>query len=426
MGSNNQFALENAVQDYAHDLFATDVKAEFEYQIGEWKKYINRIIDAEKAASKSQEDLLTAVLNERQKADQANAMIAMFAFSLLGGAALSWVSGLVQYKLFPALNSSNFVMKERLVFLRNQYSKRYAEPAFMYSNEAVPNNIMAKIFGDASKNLLQPLVNSIGDGVGKIPARGKGRSSEELTALSLISKNANSDAVSQSLKTRLENALEDEKQLTTKTILALALEIKRSQVFGKNVLAYLYKTQPQAIKANDQSKMQLARQFIEKIVDAQRQKWAETWFYYGNEPPNPSVAEMSRRLEREIWGMWILDQEYKVKKVEIRDSQDDVLLRVLDVVEGRHEIPFHRLIVNRLIDLGVILPQTSRQFKELNERNSGSQNRERPNVLVSENLDTQKELTEIQDWAKTHPPEFISGHLDGSIRMLESIIHVHL
>ncbi len=172
--------------------------------------------------------------------------------------------------------------------------------------------------------------------------------------------------------------------------------------------------------------LQVANKFVEKIVDEQREKWAKEWLYYGNNPPNASTYEMSRKIEREIWAMWILDQDFNLYSKQMGGFQGEVDgTWEQPIVEGRDRMPFHKLIVEKLIELGVVIPQTSRQFDALNHRNWGNPNKERPNVLIEGQLDDDNELSEIQNWAKNHQPETLAGAFGTQVRMLPSIIDVH-
>ena len=72
-GGTNRLALENEIQDYAAYLLSDHVVKEYKYVLGEWKKYINRVVDAEKEAQANFEKILNHILSEPQKAQQMKA-----------------------------------------------------------------------------------------------------------------------------------------------------------------------------------------------------------------------------------------------------------------------------------------------------------------------------------------------------------------
>ena len=145
-----------------------------------------------------------------------------------------------------------------------------------------------------------------------------------------------------SLKTRLENALLTE--TTIKTISNLALDVRRSPEFGKNLLKKLYQQKPQLKKMKDPEIQQAANALIETIVDEGRAKWAQDWFYYGHDPATTSTQEMSQKLEREIWGLWILDMGFGMVEYDNTSFAGEVVSGgVYYMVDQRY--PFRR--VNR-------------------------------------------------------------------------------
>lgn len=415
---SNQLIWENVIRDYAHDLLATHVVREYEYQIGEWQKYINRVLDAEKIALENHQSVVTKVINKKQEQDQKGAMFAMLALSLLTGPALSWISGTIQYNLFPRLFTKS---KSTHVYLD-------VRGKFRTFTESSHDKVAAKIFGDAAANVVQEIgVNRfLADAIKKVSKREKGKSYQELTTAALIQDNANSNDLYHSLKTRLENALIDEKTRTVKTISELALIIRRDPNWGKEVLAHLYKTQPNLQKMNDVGLQQAINKHIEDLINYWRGEWAKEALYYGRNPPNTSTYEMSRKIEREIWGMWILDMDFGLVGYDNTSYAGEVISGGIDYkMEGRGGIPFDSLILERLIELGVIFPQTTRQLADLNNRNWGNPNKEKPNIFVDKTVDEGREIGAINDWAEKHPPELLSGSIDSVARTLPSVINVH-
>lgn len=427
MSIGNELVLENAIVQHAYDLFGTEVIKEYRYQIIEWQKYINQVVDAEREALKNHQNTLKEVINAEKEAKQAGAMYAMLALSLLSGPALSWIGGTIQYKLYPALRSeprlahTYFYMEKR---------KNRAKSVRMEYTAEEHNKVAAKIFGDASVNITQLVgVDYLANKI-QTKARENGNSFDQVASLSMIPQNAKSDTLYQSLKTNFENALADEQLKTEMTISDFALELKANPRlgpnFGKAVLEKMYREQPNTKQESQALRQQRAYQAVIKIVDAFRNKWADDWFYYGNNPPRVSTYEMSRKIEREIWAMWLLDQAFKTVVYSEVSFQGEVESEIeYEQLEGRDQIPLATPILNRLIELGVVFPQTATQLKQLNDRNLGKPKKEKPDVFISKSIDTPQELIELENWAKNHPIELLSGVFDSEIRMLPSVIDIH-
>ncbi len=425
-GNNNgNIFLGDRIVEYAHDLLATHTVREYEYVIGKWEDYINRVIDAEKMALDEHQKVLNAVLNQIQQQQQAGAMFAMLALTLVTGPALSWIGGAIQYKLYPLLASQNR-WKTAMVYMQNRLGK--GNSYRMSISESEHNRVAAKIFGDAASNVAQQVgvERFLGRMVANISPRANTKTHQELSALLQIPANAPSRDLHQSLRTRMEASLRDEKEKTVKTISDMALELRRSSTFIKGAYEFFVKLNAQVRGGNVGVQQMAADRFVERMVDEQREKWAKEWLYYGNLPPQTSIVEMSRKIEREIWAMWIIDQEftlYSQQKGSFAGEVDGTWEELY--VAGRDGLAFHSLIVARLTDLGVVIPQTSRQFADLNERNWGNPNKEKPTVLVKDSVDDSQELDEIQAWAKNRQPELLSGHFDSQPRNIGSIVNVH-
>lgn len=426
--ANDEVIVENAIREYAKGLFEDDVIGEYECQILEWEIFLNNVIDAERLALKNHEDTLKKVLNEQQRQDQLGAMFAMMALSLAAGPALSWITGAIETRIFPKYFSMSQRTSQQI--LLEHKNKTKLTPFTVYRNHDEYNKVAAKMFAEFTANVIQKgYIDPINYYISKLPDRNaasnNSKSYQELTSVVAIDNNANSDLLYSSLKSRIENALKDEIMVTRSQIRELALNVRRDAQFGRKMLDILYRLNPQIEKWGLREKQKAAELFIESWIDGCRSEWARKWLYYGNNPPKTSIFEMSRKLEREIWKMWILDQEFKFHKTEPVDNQDGVRGIGLRWVEGRNKIKFHKIIVERLIDLGVVIPQTVMQVVALHERNSGNPNKEVPDVSVKGAVDDPQELAEIQNWAENHATEMLNGKFDSTPRAIGSIVNVH-
>ena len=220
----------------------------------------------------------------------------------------------------------------------------------------------------------------------------------------------------------LENALIDEERITVQAISDLALRIRRSQKFGGKVLDRMYALHPHLETADDKKQLYMARLKVENFVDDQRIQWANEWLYFGNLPPNTPMLEMARRIEREIWSIWITDQDFKMYSEQKGGFQGEVDGTWDEVyAEGRDKIRFTYDIVERLIELDVIAPQTAKQ----RQRSQTRADRQNPSVTFHMELDDERELSAIDHWAEHHPVEMISGKFDHIRRAIPHITEVH-
>ncbi len=191
MSGNNQMFLENAIRDYAHDLLAIHTVGEYQYVIGEWQKYINLVVDAERMALENHQQVLSKVMNQMQQEQQASAMFAMLALSLLAGPALSWIGAGIEFKLYPFLTSQ----KRFKTIMAYTNDRSRGEVVRMIHSENTHNHIMAKVFGDTTTSIGQQVVGNylLNPMVNKTSTRAKGKSYQELMALSQIPANSKSN-----------------------------------------------------------------------------------------------------------------------------------------------------------------------------------------------------------------------------------------
>lgn len=425
----NDWIIENEIQQYTSYLFSDLVVWEYEKQIEKWRGYINRVVDAEKMALEKHQNAITEILNNQRQVESESAMLALMVFTLLTGPALSWISGRIQYNLFPKYASSfNHKGSSGYIVIDG---RKTAHKVQLSINESEYNKVVAKVFGDAAANFGQTGIGLFLTGAdGKLESRKEGKSLTYLNNISNISEKANINDVHASLRTNLEDAIKSEKSKTIDSIKGLALKIKRHPDFGKNLLNTLRHTQPR-LRGMQGRQLQLeVQRHIEKMLDERRNIWAsggegaEAWLYYGNDPPGTSIMEMSDKIEREMWAMWILDQAYKQKVDEIRDIRDDVTVSRSSRVEGRDKIPFGEPILRRLIALGVVFPQMTFQKVAWAMKNPGKSNGNLPNTFVEGNVDTQKEIEAIESWAKNHPMELLSGMFDRIPRKIGRVIDI--
>lgn len=412
--SGNKDLLEYQITDHAHDLLAIHTVREYEGQIGEWQKYINNVVDAEKEAVANHQKVLNEMAAEEKAKAELEAKLAMLALSFLTGPLLSWISGTIQYKLVPKLTgkvNQKFVENIQRDAINRIGSDRIGD---IPSNQVIGSfteetheKIAAKTFGDFAKARAE----NIGSGVmsvfsssdkQKIPERGKGNSYQQLT--SLANQTSSVDQMLASLKTTLENALIDERTKTTKAISDLGLYIKRHLNWGKLTLQEMYKVKPETKKLSGKQLEWEAYKYVEGKVDEERKKWSEQWIYYGYNPPNTSIHEMSRMIERELWALWILDQDYKVITGTRHYYGKERESWEYTKIEGKDKLPFGQTLLGRLANLNIIDARTQ---EELQKSIINKQQMESENITsvsgISGDVDEADELNKIEGWIKKYP-----------------------
>ncbi len=117
-----------------------------------------------------------------------------------------------------------------------------------------------------------------------------------------------------SFKTRLENAMLSQAQLTSDAIMSVAMSIDENSEYGAQFLERLRRRNPHARagKMSDPELEIVAKAMIQEDINEHRRKWANDWLYFGNDPgTTDGVAES---IELEIWGLWILNEELKHEK----------------------------------------------------------------------------------------------------------------
>lgn len=422
--------LEDHINEYVHALLAIHVVLEYEKQVGEWKDYINRVVDAEKKALENHENVLKQILNQQQQDDQISAFLGMMALSLVAGPALSWIVGTIETRLYPRFfaisqqKSADVILKSKAVRSANGLN------APIISSEAQYNQVAAKVFGEFAGNAAQKIyIEPLNFYISKAPERNadnyKSISYQQLNAVAQLPTNAKGPDLDRSLRTALEEALKDERQRGVDRIAGFGLDLRKSPDFARIFLMNMNRRDPGFKKLDIRAKKQVIDRDIEKMVDMYRQIWAKSWLYYGNNPPPTTVDEISRRIEREIWAMWILEQDFKLKVSEGRDSLDDVKVSTFVWVEGRNKTPLHPLIIDRLIELDVVLPQSFYEMYQRFLRTQKDPNGESPTVRIEGKVDEEKELENIKNWAKNRKPQVLAGNLDRIPRPVPPIARVH-
>jgi hypothetical protein len=415
-------ALEVELKTYAHEKVAAHLKYEYERQINtKWKPHLNLMVDAQTEALKRQQKLLNDVRTQIQKEIEAAFGLSMLALSLIGGVALSWIAGKIQYNWYPKFGS-----KLQIRQVKGSYGGIYTD---WFIKEPNHDKVWAKIFGDMGKQVA-------GFGIDK--------ALKVVTPNSVSAQNAIQSAASSgqtSFRTRLENALAAEAGMTSDAIMSLANSIAENANYGAECLQRLKRLHPSAFnsKVTEKHRELLAKKMIRDDIDRQRQEWADQWFYYGYDPG--TTTDMADDIEKEMWGLWILNEKLQAKTKSASGSMDSSIEVITHYAEGAtfgdYGVP--EAVLKRLADFDIVAARTKlQQLKNIVARGvreqqdatrKGKVDQENPDepppdIKIVGSVDTQAEIAALESWAGNHPL-LGSGKRRHRKRTLESIENIY-
>jgi len=388
--------LATALQQYAHDMIAIHIKYEYDSQIEKWATYAESVADAQQNAFKIYEGVLKRVDEDRRAAFD----IAMTALVLLCGPALSWVGASLQYTYFPK-KFSKLDVKHKIdnkIEVVSDYSK-----------------VHAKVFGDTGSmvvgfSVMLPLQKSQ-----PTPA------TAELAA-------AASTGLS-SFRTQLKRQLLKESKPMSNAIMQLALDVRHNPVFGARVVEEIHRLIPASDLFPYQMQESIGMGMIRTWLNSVRATWAQQWLYFGKDPATEATQVVSDKFEREMWALWIQQQDFKTYRFSpFTDA------RIVDGKDGN----LHGFVVRRLVDLDILLAQletiyVNGDFYPIPDSKNGghvkaqkerlAQAKSTVPVLRDGNIDSQAEVDALNNWARNHKPEPIGGLVQdgGHARKLSSV-----
>ena len=201
-----------------------------------------------------------------------------------------------------------------------------------------------------------------------------------------------------SFKTQLDNALIAESEVMTDTFGALEAKINQSPEFGGAVLREAERRYGRP-GMDDNARELVGRQYLDEFFNKIRKYGFDNWFYYGNDPETHN-SWLSKRIEKIIWQIWILDQNFKILW-----SRGDVG-GTNYWAGGKDDITLDQDILDYVVnDLGVteLYDVYWEVYSQFNSRDI-------------EDADT---LAKVTDWAKNHVD--ISSVLGATARPFVSI-----
>jgi hypothetical protein len=124
-------------------------------------------------------------------------------------------------------------------------------------------------------------------------------------------KTAIMNAEPEQLRVELRNTVRVESARVIDTLETVRSTIDNPRTdFGGAILEALARRYPG--KMDPSRQLVMALDLLDDGFDKLRLAYARKWYYYGNNPGSRPFAQLVLRMEKAIWALWILDQEYQV------------------------------------------------------------------------------------------------------------------
>lgn len=375
------------------------VAKEYGYQMSKWERSVNLVADAQAEAH----DRHKKVMDEMA----ANDALMFMALSFVSGPMLSWVSGAIQYNLYPRYAKQLSARRGVTIANKEDYSK-----------------VAAKIFGDTAAATVQLGTTKVFQMSMPTPA-----SSIEVSLAAEVKVG--------SFKTILQNELSARSDSILKSINKLGQNIQNDLMYGQNLLQEMYRTVPGSEYFPYISQEAAARSLIRHAVNKHREDWAAKWEYYGKDPNLGAYELMVRKMEKEVWALWILAQKYWAHETK------DIFGNTKTTIYGEDD-GIRREVVRKLVELDIVKaqleyytkpqgwpfpdpPPTEASVKQVQQQ--AERKKQDPSLHIpvprEGEIDTKQELHLLKDWCMYYKPEPIGGTKDASPRRLPALDAIH-
>jgi hypothetical protein len=279
----------------------TMITNEYNFQRDKWKMHLNLVADMQDSAMKHMQDTLEEIKRKQEEANQ----IMLMAISLIGIVGANWLGAIVELKLFPRFAGKlHFQEFQTFGGWRIKSTRHYSEVA-------------AKIFGDTIKDVTGSALDKVFDSLW--PTHEPHQVDMALGAV------VESGQIG-TFKTLLDNALLSASANVTTQLATLYGNISKTQPFGGDfgdlvvkVVDVIYPRQKNlSPKLNDENQERNGKRMLDEFFDALRKNYAQNWFYFGQNPKGYMHA-LKFQIELETWALWLLNQKWKLKALEMID-----------------------------------------------------------------------------------------------------------
>ncbi|MBI3411513.1 MAG: hypothetical protein HY040_24560 [Planctomycetes bacterium] len=276
--------LTSKLQQYMFDMLNTNVRDEFEYQLEVWRLHLADIADAQQQAVQRFQGVFEEVARQEEEERRKNFEYGMFILSLFSGPALSWAAGAIQYGLYAKV------------------AQKLASKASWLNGAAVKtisdDKVWAKVSGDAGKAIFSFFIDK---GINNVVQAPNGQAPNTADLVNSIDPAA--------FKSKLDRAMVREKWLTREAITSVAQNAK-SPTF--DVAKELFQADRWNETAPFYLQEQVGQKLIHKWVNEIREWLAREGHYFGNDPAKLDIGSVAQTMEREMWALWVLQQDFRV------------------------------------------------------------------------------------------------------------------
>lgn len=404
------------LKDYAKTHIGT-IEKEYNRQILGWKKHIRVAADAHTAAYNNFKQTLEDI--KRQQAEQEAFMrqFAMLAFSLVTPIALSWISGVIQYKLYPRMMA---MRNPALVKLLHEQTTTW-DQWIKAAEKADYSKVSAKIWGDTLSKYTGHALDAVFAKVipgdprkGTIPSR-------------LESSVSNADFTSYG--TSLENAVDDEAGYVITKLGDWTESINGDNNFGENILKEMQKQFP-GLGMDDKLLWQRGTVYIDDYFDKLRRQYAQDWAYYGHNPVPSSLHFLPFHIELEIWAVWILSTEWHSEYAGTTDEYAPIFnywvskdgFDLEKIMGALKDLAGKELLANsKLQPAKSPLAKGSGWVQPIDSELDDDQDSAKKLQVAATRTEADAEMANVLAWAASSPGRLLHGNLDYRPRNLGTI-----
>ena len=299
------------LRSYAYRHVNT-VRDEYKKQVEKWTRSINTIADCQIAALDRHKKVVAA------KDDGWMVGLALLAFSFVGGGAVDWLGKLVSKRLasrYSAALTDSFDSVTRAYTVGKKYTADYAD-------------LTSTFWGGGVKKTVGNLLSKVTEKhMPESQSRGEyGGLSGAIMGSSLLT-----------FKTELQNAMSKASEAVNDGLALFAGNINQNEQFGfeclkasddwtgaankfvatvHNVIDPRHPAKPiPKLNPADAERVRRGKMLLDDYFNALRKVYAESWFYYGNDPDHLNAATMTEAIEVQIWKLWVLGQEFRIEKI---------------------------------------------------------------------------------------------------------------
>ncbi len=297
------------LKTHLYNMLVNNLTWEYMDQIEAWKLYIEDVSDVAKSAMDSHTSTLQAANAELQSIQEKEFAMAMLLLNMFATTAIAWVGAAISVKYAPKLTTTTkTIVDQKLKLINDRYLAGFTAFRPTTTTVKVANPIADKMLGDMGKaaagyvnGLLQKQLQPSAPAF-KAPDDGFIQKTNDW----------------QSFRTGMLTALYAQQQQGQQQIRGIANSVENNAVMvGQALVDRLFREQPtlKSLKGTDgDNKRYLAgAAMINKSLNDQRDKWADDWFYYGNDPPQLRWNE-DILMERQLWAMWMVEEQIEVVK----------------------------------------------------------------------------------------------------------------